>query len=270
MTVYNYINYLATTSYVVSLTLYFLFFIVGKRRNAARISLFCAFILSTIYEAGKTLSLGHIPFSTNIESIHFLSWILILVLLVVSYLGKKEILSIFILPVVILIEISSHFLPVETIVNEKILSSIWFEIHVTTTLVSYTAFSFAFILAIMYLFLFSELKKKTPGFFFSKLPPLATIEELNVISVVFGFVFLTIGIISGFIWKSRISSLPISQDPKIILSFFIWLLYFSSIHLRQKKGFKGIRIVYLSIVGFILILFNFIFLKFLFPASHSF
>jgi ABC-type transport system involved in cytochrome c biogenesis permease subunit len=79
-------------------------------------------------------------------------------------------------------------------------SNRWIIIHVGLILIGYSALFFSFFASILYLVQERNLKAKaTTGGFWSRLPALATIDEIGYKCLVFGFPFMTLGLISGAI-----------------------------------------------------------------------
>jgi cytochrome c-type biogenesis protein CcsB len=147
------------------------------------------------------------------------------------------------------------------------LKSNWLIAHVITCFVGYAAFAVAFGTSIMYLF-----KANTAGAsrgLAGLLPVAAALEELTQQLVMFGFLFLSIGIITGAVWANSAWGRYWGWDPKETWSLVTWFVYATMLHARLMRGWQGRRIAYLSIIGFCAVLFTYFGVNLL-PGLHSY
>ena len=84
------------------------------------------------------------------------------------------------------------------------LESPWFGVHVSSLLFAYASFALACVLGITYVLQFKEIKAKDLGFFYERLPSLNVLDEMNLRAVKIGWLFLTVGLITGGIWASQL------------------------------------------------------------------
>jgi len=101
------------------------------------------------------------------------------------------------------------------------------------------------------------------------LPETAVLDELNHQLVMFGFLFLTIGIITGAVWANSAWGRYWGWDPKETWSLITWFVYATLLHARMMRGWRGKRIAYLSVVGFLAVLFTYFGVNLL-PGLHSY
>ena len=69
--------------------------------------------------------------------------------------------------------------------------------HVGALLFAYASFALACVIGITYVLLFRELKRRTPGVFFQRLPSLQVLDRMNMRAVWIGWLLLTIGLVGG-------------------------------------------------------------------------
>ncbi|WP_291490643.1 c-type cytochrome biogenesis protein CcsB [Desulfurella sp.] len=87
--------------------------------------------------------------------------------------------------------------------------------------------------------------------------------------LVFGFVLLTIGIITGSIWAKYAWGGYWSWDPKETWSFITWIIYLINLHFARKK--KSARfLAYLGVIGFLSVLITYLGVNFVLPGLHSY
>ncbi len=143
------------------------------------------------------------------------------------------------------------------------LKSNWLIAHVITCFLGYGAFAVAFGVAIFYLLSHYEGIKHY-------LPDRATLESFIYRSMLFGFFWLSLGIITGAIWADQAWGNYWSWDPKETWSFITWLIYGGGIHARIIRGWTGKKIAWLNIIGFISVLFTYFGVNFLLSGLHSY
>ncbi|MDQ1277420.1 MAG: hypothetical protein QG555_460, partial [Thermodesulfobacteriota bacterium] len=73
-----------------------------------------------------------------------------------------------------------------------------------------------------------------------------------------GYVYLTLGIMTGSVWAHYAWGSYWSWDPKETWSLITWLIYAVMIHARYVRGWKGDRMAVLAIVGFAAVLFTYL------------
>ena len=127
----------------------------------------------------------------------------------------------------------------------------WINIHVGLILVGYSALFFSFFASILYLVQERNLKAKTTGVGFrSRLPALATIDEIGYKCLVVGFPFMTLGLIAGSILAEATFGASYFRDPKILLSILMWAVYMVLLYSRWSAGWRGRRHAYLAAFAF--------------------
>lgn len=130
-------------------------------------------------------------------------------------------------------------------------SNLWISIHVGLILIGWAGLFFSFFASILYLIQERNLKAKvSSGGFWSHLPALATIDEIGYKCLVFGFPFMTLGLIAGSILAEARFGPKYFGDPKILLSILMWVFYMILLYTRLTAGWRGRRAAYLSAFTF--------------------
>lgn len=142
------------------------------------------------------------------------------------------------------------------------LQSNWMGVHVITYLVGYGAMALACFMSLIYLFL----ARKNP----EDSAEMVYLDNLIYRLTLFGFPFLTIGMIIGSVWANIAWGSYWFWDPKETCSLITWLVFALYLHLRLLKGWKGRRTAYLSILGFLVTLFTFVGVNYILPGLHSY
>lgn len=145
---------------------------------------------------------------------------------------------------------------------------VWVPVHVGPTLLGYGVLALSFCLSLAYLVQERQLKGKARSGVFRRLPSLETLDEWNHRFVIWGFVFFTVGIVSGaWLAKQRWGELW-SWDPVQTWSGAAWILYASLLHLRSI-GWRGKRAAQLVVWSFLFLLVSFIGVSMFFPGRHG-
>jgi len=147
------------------------------------------------------------------------------------------------------------------------LKSNWLIVHVITCFVGYASFAVAFGVSTMYL-----VTQRAPGGggdLLARFPAAEVLDELNYQLILFGFVFLTAGIITGAVWANSAWGRYWGWDPKETWSLITWFIYATLLHARMMRGWSGRRVAFLSIGGFMAVLFTYFGVNLL-PGLHSY
>ena len=225
------------------------------------------------WKTSYDLGVGHVPLSNFYESLIFFAWAIVLLYMLMEWRLKNRSLGVFVLPVAFLL---MAFASISTNINSQIeplipaLQSNWLTGHVLTCFLGYAAFTVAFALGIMFfLKRWVASGKKETNIFFQFLPGEDIIDELMYQCVVLGFVFLTLGIVTGSAWAHYAWGSYWSWDPKETWSLITWLIYALMLHARHVRGWRGKRMAIMTIIGFGCVLFTYLGVNLL-PGLHSY
>lgn len=227
------------------------------------------------WKESYTMGIGHAPLTNMYESVIFFAWTIILFYLIIEWKFKTRIIGAFAVPFAFLAMAYASF---STEITKTItplvpaLQSNWLIAHVVTCFVGYAAFAVAAALGIMYALksVLSSQKDHSPDSFSERLPPLPIIDDILHKTMVFGFIWLSGGIISGAIWANSAWGTYWSWDPKETWSLITWFFYAITLHARYTRGWSGIKIAYLAIFGFVSVLFTYYGVNFLLSGLHSY
>jgi ABC-type uncharacterized transport system permease subunit len=126
----------------------------------------------------------------------------------------------------------------------------WIYVHVGLIFIGYAGLIFSFIASILYLIQEKNLKTKNPGGIWSKLPALAVIDDIGYKCLLWGFPFMTLGLISGSILAEARVGPQYFLDAKILISIVMWILYMVLLYTRWSAGWRGRRAAYLATFAF--------------------
>ena len=99
---------------------------------------------------------------------------------------------------------------------------------------------------------------------------LATLDACNLVVLQLAFWTLGTGIILGAVWADESWGRPWAWDPKETFALVTWIAYLIIVHVRVATDDKAWWTSVLSIVGFFLMLFNWIGVNYFLPGLHSY
>jgi len=216
------------------------------------------------------LGIGHAPLSNLYESLVFFAWTITVIYLVVQKRYKSDIIGVFTSPLACL---AMAYASLSPNISDRIqplipaLKSNWLIAHVISCFVGYAAFAVAFGISFMYLA--RQRPAVSPDGLVARLPEPKALEELIHQMVMFGFLFLSVGIITGAVWANSAWGRYWGWDPKETWSLITWFVYAGLLHARMMRGWSGRRIAYLSILGFFAVMFTYFGVNLL-PGLHSY
>jgi cytochrome c-type biogenesis protein CcsB len=213
--------------------------------------------------AALQLIIHQVPLSNFYESLVFFSWCLALLTLFFlrrhpeGFLGVVGGLLASLVLAYASLGVDSRIKPLM-----PALKSNWLLIHVITCFLGYAAFGLAFGAAILYLIRRFGARPQTQA--------QALSDRLIYRAAVIGFIFLTLGILTGAVWAETAWGRYWSWDPKETASLVTWLVYAALLHARLVQGWQGRPIAWLALVGFGAVLFTYFGVSFLLPGLHSY
>jgi ABC-type uncharacterized transport system permease subunit len=131
-------------------------------------------------------------------------------------------------------------------------------VHITIALVGIAAFTVAAGVALMYLLMERQMKGKRFGVLFSRLPSLKFLDQLNKQLVLWGFMALSVTLVTGAFFSSSSSGLFWQWEPKEIATLVAWLIFAVLLNARFFAGWQGRRVAVLTMAGFCVLLISFL------------
>ena len=93
--------------------------------------------------------------------------------------------------------------------------------------------------SLLYLLQERRLKAKKPSSLISFLPALEVIDQIGYRSLLLGFPFMTLGLLTGSIVAMTTYGRVDFLDPKILLSVLMWAVYMVMVFTRWNSGWRG-------------------------------
>jgi len=215
------------------------------------------------------MGIGHAPLSNLYESLVFFAMTIALIHLYLGYRYKIQFIGVIASPIPFLAMAYASLPKIDNAIQPLIpaLQSNWLIAHVMTCFIGYSAFAIAFGISVMFL-IKSSGSARNSGLV-SRIPDFSTLDDLTHQMVMFGFLFLSVGIITGAVWANQAWGRYWGWDPKETWSLITWLIYATLLHARLMRGWQGKKIAILSIIGFSAVIFTYFGVNLL-PGLHSY
>nr|YP_010174222.1 cytochrome c heme attachment protein [Clerodendrum trichotomum]QSJ54974.1 cytochrome c heme attachment protein [Clerodendrum trichotomum]QVL23939.1 cytochrome c heme attachment protein [Clerodendrum trichotomum] len=232
----------------------------------------------------------HFPLSNLYESLIFLSWSFSFIYIVPWFKKNQNLLSTIIGPSAIFSQgfVTSGLLTEihESAILVPALQSEWLIMHVSMMILSYAALLCGSLLSVSLIVITVRKKRRffstnnhllnlNESFFLGEIEymnerrnvlqkkhfpknyyRLQLIQQLDYWSyriISLGFIFLTIGILSGAVWANEAWGSYWSWDPKETWAFITWVIFAIYLHTRTNIKFKGTNSAIVASIGFLII-----------------
>ncbi|MEO8189110.1 MAG: cytochrome c biogenesis protein CcsA [Acidobacteriota bacterium] len=212
-------------------------------------------------------ALHSVPYRSFGGSLSLFGWMLGVSYLALLFRHRERSIGPFLIPFVILFSAAGLLLPAHAAAPDAEMRGSLFALHVTCGILAYAAFTFSFVLSVLYLVQNRQIRRGRTGVLFARLPPLEVIGRMNRTSVTIGLAVLGASVVFGLLWANRVWASM--GDPKIewalatlaLYGFLLWM---------ERRGWKGPRVAILSIVGYGLVLFSYTIVNMFLSRSHGF
>src|SRR5919108_560196 len=104
--------------------------------------------------------------------------------------------------------------------------------------------------SLLYLLQERRLKAKKASSLISFLPALEVIDQIGYRSLLLGFPFMTLGLLTGSVVALTTYGRVDFLDPKILLSVLMWAVYMVMVFTRWNSGWRGRRAAFLATFAF--------------------
>lgn len=211
--------------------------------------------------------LGSVPYRTLEGSVSLFGWMLGIAYLALQLRHRERALGPFLIPIVIVSSSVGLMLPAHVSPASEQTRGAMFALHVTFAILAYAAFTFSFVLSLLYLIQNRQIRRGHTGVLFARLPALEVIGRMNRTSVSIGLGVLTFAVAIGLVRANELWGTL--ADPKIV-SAILTLVVYALLLWLDRRGWAGPRVAVLSIFGFGLVLFSYTVVNLAFHTAHQF
>lgn len=104
----------------------------------------------------------------------------------------------------------------------------------------------------------------------SGLPSLAQLDVVTYRAVAIGLPLISVGIITGAMWAKEAWGAYWQWDPKETAALFSWIIYLAYMHLHTRHSWRGLRTSWVSVIGFVSIIFCYLGVNIWISGLHSY
>ncbi|WP_210725660.1 c-type cytochrome biogenesis protein CcsB [Arthrobacter silvisoli] len=251
----------------------------AERRAPARVAVALSILGVLIHAAGvvtRALGAGRVPWGNMYEFLTTGAFVAVAVFLLALIRRDLRFLGTFVigLAVIMLVAASvAYWTPVGHLVPA--LQSYWLVIHVSIAVLSSALFTLTFAMSALQLVQSHRQKTLAAGGtdklgFMRLVPDALSLENLSYRINTVAFVGWTFTLMFGAIWAEKAWGRFWGWDTKEVWTFVIWVVYAGYLHARATRGWTGTRAAWLSIVGYLCVIFNFTIVNQFFNGLHSY
>ena len=244
---------------VLYLAVIYIYYLIFSEKNKSLVKkttpmLMVILIFHLVEILTRSIALNSMPLSSTHDANAFIAFSIVLVYMISEIGLDQRGAGLFILSFSFIFEaLSAINMSWEPETNE-LLTNKTFAIHASLSVTGYTALSLAAIYALMFIIQNHNLKKRNLGKLFTQLPALNYLEKMSLRSVVTGIILLGIGLLLGHYQALVLIGEFFPNDIKVIVSDAVWLVYVVGYLIIAFKQWRGAKLAYLSLYGFIILI----------------
>ncbi|MDQ0620279.1 c-type cytochrome biogenesis protein CcsB [Arthrobacter globiformis] len=251
----------------------------GERRAPARVAVALTVLGAAIHAAAvltRAVGAGRVPWGNMYEFLTTGAFVAAAVFLVVLVRRDLRFLGTFVVGLVIIMLVAASvafWTPVGHLVPA--LQSYWLIIHVSIAVLSSALFTLTFAMSALQLVQSHRQRTIAAGGadklgFMRLVPSALSLENLSYRINAIAFIGWTFTLMFGAIWAEKAWGRFWGWDTKEVWTFVIWVVYAGYLHARATRGWTGTRAAWLSIVGYLCVVFNFTIVNQFFNGLHSY
>ena len=252
---------------------------VGARRNAARVGVALTILGALIHTAAvvsRGLAAHRVPWGNMYEFCTTGALVVAVVYLLVLLKRDLRFLGTFVLAlIIIMMMVATIGFPTPVAHLIPALQSYWLIIHVSVAVIASALFTLTFAMSVLQLLQADRESKIRAGGasklgFLRIVPSAQALENFAYRINAVAFVLWTFTLMAGSVWAEQAWGRYWGWDTKEVWTFVIWVVYAGYLHARATRGWTGTRAAWLSIVGYLCVVFNFTIVNVFFAGLHSY
>jgi len=262
---------LTVVAYLTSMGFYLWFLNTGKESTGrlATVVLFLglgAHYLALLMRARGTHT---VPYHDLQGSMSLFGWLLAVTYLCLEIYHRQRTVGAFVLPVILAFFFVANLVPNQSATPATAHGPV-FALHVTLSILAYSAFALSCVLSLMYLGEERLLRIRRLGEIVWRLPPLELLERMSHTSVLVGLVSIAVGTALGFLALDLLPQRTTYFDPKYIVTLLVVLLYVVYFRLARTAAWRGARASKLCVFNFVLVVLSFTVVNLYFSQHHRY
>jgi ABC-type uncharacterized transport system permease subunit len=245
---------LACHVYVIATLVYLVYLVhpwrglvlAGRGLVVAGLAMHAVALLGPLEAQGRPVGLS--------QGLSVLTFLLLIMLLVVDVRYRQPVLGAFLAPLAVVVMVTGLLIGGSGIVLPADAQRPLLPLHVAIALLGVAALALATLAGALYLLMERQVKAKRFGLLFSRLPSLEFLDTLNRRLMVWGFIALSITLVTGVFFSSAAPGFFWQWDSKQVATLVAWGVFATLLHARLVVGWRGRRVAVLTMAGFCLLL----------------
>ena len=197
--------------------------------------------------AGLTKETGVASLTGLGPGLSFAGLVLAISLVVVESLAREVSLTLVAAPVAALVTMTANLAGMRPFLEPQGTRAVWLTMHIVLSFVGIAAYATAAAAGTMYLVARRELKSARFGAIFRFFPPLDTLDRVNHLASIIGFLGLTLGVALTTAYSFQYRAVV---SPQIIWGIAAWLGVSALVFGRLLRGWQARRAALMSAVTF--------------------
>ncbi len=212
-----------------------------------------ALVLHTVLIVSTAMRYGRIPLIGMHDTLGFLAFSIGTCTLISGWNRKRDLFSYVTISLIVLLLAGSAASPAMPGALPPVLKTIWFELHVVLSFVSYALFAVGAVFGILSFYRNEE-----------------RAESNQYRSLLLGYVLFSAAMIFGGIWAYLAWGTYWLWTPKELWTTIVWFFYSLYLHARLVRGWTGPKVIWMGIIGFVIVMFTYAGVGLLMKSSHEF
>lgn len=225
----------------------------GFRPGASRLAttlLLAAAIVHAFALGLRFIALGIPPVTSGFEGLSLVSLLIAGIFLILRRRHPIDALGTFVAPLVFVHLSTSLLFAHGTDAVPEALRSVYFYVHIAPAFLGDAFLAMAAVGSIAYLLQEQKLRAKVFPAVNGALPNLTLADHLAYRMTTLGFLFMSLGIVSGMFYSKQQWQSYWSWDPRQVWSLITWFAYALMLHARFTSGWRGRRWAWLTVAAF--------------------
>lgn len=197
--------------------------------------------------AGLTRTSGAASLTGLGPGLSFAGFVLAISLVIVESLAREVSLTLVAAPVAALVTMAANLAGMRPFLEPQGTRAVWLTMHIVLSFIGIAAYATAAAAGTMYLVARRELKSGRFGAIFRFFPPLYTLDRVNHLASIAGFVGLTLGVALATAYSFQYRAVVV---PQIIWGIGAWLGVSALALGRVLRGWQARRAALMSAVTF--------------------
>lgn len=257
-------------AYLLSMGLYTRYLYTGQELTGKFATLLMFLGLATHYVSLLLRARGThtVPYHDLQGSMSLFGWLLAVTYLCLEIYHRQRTVGAFVVPIILVFFFAAYLVPNHpgSPIPAK---GVVFALHVTLSILSYSAFALSCVLSLMYLAEERLLRTRKLSEVVWRFPALDLLERMSHTSVLVGLVTIAVGTALGYVALGRQEGGP-AFDPKYLVTLLVLLLYVVYFRLARTTAWRGARASRLCVFNFVLVVLSFTVVNLFLSQHHRF